>query len=76
MSTASRAKMFTAMPSRILISGLWLLTALTAAEAGCLCKNYTKDAFCVENIPACQHKAGNCMDACDFKKETGFSYLR
>lgn len=57
---------------RLALIGLLLLTTPAAAEAGCLCKNYSKDAFCVENIPACQHKAGNCLGECKFNKKPDF----
>ena len=45
---------------------LWLLiyTNPGSAAVGCLCKNYTKDAFCVQHIGACHSKAGNCIDTC------------
>jgi hypothetical protein len=54
------------------ICGLSLLAMLHPAEAGCLCKNYSKDTFCVENIPACQQKAGNCLAECAFNKKPDF----
>jgi len=33
-----------------------------------MCKNYSGDPFCAENILACQAQAGNCMDPCEWHK--------
>lgn len=56
----------------LFIGCLLLLMTLTTAKAGCLCKNYSKEPFCVENISACQHKAGNCLEECKFSKKPDF----
>jgi hypothetical protein len=47
---------------------LSLFGLLHPASAGCLCKNYTKDAFCVEHIGACHTKAGNCIKSCTWTR--------
>lgn len=48
--------------------GLALATFSSPASAGCICINYTGVPFCAANIPACQNKAGNCMEDCIWHK--------
>jgi hypothetical protein len=48
--------------------GLALSAFSSPASAGCVCRNYTGVPFCAENIPACQNKAGNCMEECTWHK--------
>jgi hypothetical protein len=48
--------------------GLTLSAFSSPVSAGCMCRNYTGVPFCVQNIPACQDKAGNCMEECSWHK--------
>jgi hypothetical protein len=50
------------------LAGLLLSAILNPASAGCMCRNYTGESFCVENIPACQAQAGNCFEECIWQK--------
>lgn len=56
------------MRSILALSGtilcLLLFVRPAPAAVGCLCKNYEKEAFCVQHIGACQSRAGNCMGTC------------
>jgi hypothetical protein len=50
------------------LAGLLLSALLNPATAGCMCRNYTGESFCVESIPACQAQAGNCLEECIWQK--------
>jgi hypothetical protein len=48
--------------------GLSLSAFSSPVSAGCICLNYTGMPFCAQSIPACQNKAGNCMEECIWHK--------
>jgi hypothetical protein len=59
-----------ALPAALALAflGMALSAFSSPASAGCVCRNYTGVPFCAKNIPACQNKAGNCMEECTWHK--------
>ena len=69
MPEASRGELHAFMVALALaLLSLVLSAFLNPASAGCMCRNYTGVPFCAKNIPACQDKAGNCMEECTWHK--------
>jgi hypothetical protein len=68
MAKGPRSELHAIAVLALVFLSLALSAFLSPVLAGCMCRNYTRIPFCAENIPACQGKAGNCMEECSWHK--------